>query len=780
MRNRKNSGFTMAELLLVIAILTVLFGVVAVNVVDQQRAQTRLEFDSIAKEIFVAAQNHLTLAESQGYPGLGTGDFGTDKLEDYFTFYPEDADEFIKDVYLVTSEDSASGILGQMLPDYALDGTVQAGGTYLIFYQLHPAKVLDVFYSKPGQSSFLGATGTDLNASFFTTLMEGYRDTKDAGGNAVSRAEQRERFPKDGKSYVIGWYGGGKAVPQGERLDVPTVEIHNEEQLYVKVTDPNAGKKLSNGNLIATIKLVVEGKASGAKAFYTLEASAFPTETKRWIEDASDAEKNVYSVLLDDVTSEVHFANIGTWADMNGTFLPGEDISIYAVAFSTSTLTNIAMSPEQSTNSLFGDGSKFEKDKAEAEAEIVNFRHLENMEEDVSDFDFDQLMLSLSNSAAKLSAAQKSDLDWTEEWTDWTGDETHKRSWEEISLLADPDHPLAGFCPVSPDYTLVYSGREDNEDPAKVIDHSVSRVTVSVSDSAGLFGELGTGSTVSDLELIDFTVTSASGDAGALIGTAEGVEVTNVPAHNSAPGDTYKITGAANAGGLIGSLSGGSVTDCAAALYVDGGSGNAGGLIGSVSDSATVKNSYAGGHTHDGKYEDHTDGTVVVHGKGNVTGATAGGLIGELSGGTVTDCYSTCSADGASFAGGLIGTNGGSVKNCYATGLVCKNGAAPTETDVNFHALVGSGTADDTNCYLGIINPGMAPDSAQEPAAKNISKNLANYAEIYTNSGVTAYPYDDTLGTAYPMKPSGASGFAAEHYGDWPRAETAVVNTISA
>ena len=62
----------MAELLMVVAILVALFGVAFVAVQNHQRSMTQLEYDTIAKEIFVAAQNHLTAAESQGYPGLSS------------------------------------------------------------------------------------------------------------------------------------------------------------------------------------------------------------------------------------------------------------------------------------------------------------------------------------------------------------------------------------------------------------------------------------------------------------------------------------------------------------------------------------------------------------------------------------------------------------------------------------------------------------------------------------------------------------------------------------
>ena len=60
---------TMAEMLIVVAIIAVLGGVAFIAVNNHQRTLGQLERDGIAKEIFVAAQNHLTMAAHEGYLG---------------------------------------------------------------------------------------------------------------------------------------------------------------------------------------------------------------------------------------------------------------------------------------------------------------------------------------------------------------------------------------------------------------------------------------------------------------------------------------------------------------------------------------------------------------------------------------------------------------------------------------------------------------------------------------------------------------------------------------
>ena len=54
-KRKQNQGFSMAELLIVVAIIVVLAGVVFVGVASHMRSMTKLEYDGYAKEIFVAA-----------------------------------------------------------------------------------------------------------------------------------------------------------------------------------------------------------------------------------------------------------------------------------------------------------------------------------------------------------------------------------------------------------------------------------------------------------------------------------------------------------------------------------------------------------------------------------------------------------------------------------------------------------------------------------------------------------------------------------------------------
>ena len=157
MKWKNNKGFSLAELLVVVAIIVILMGVAFVAVQNHQRSMTRLEFDGIAKEIFIAAQNHLTSAESQGY--LQSTEYGN---EGKLTGDKKDG------VYFILKGDS---MLDLMLPFASIDETVRAGGTYIIRYQPSSGTVLDVFYSFPRKSSMLTISGKALDSTDYPTLM---------------------------------------------------------------------------------------------------------------------------------------------------------------------------------------------------------------------------------------------------------------------------------------------------------------------------------------------------------------------------------------------------------------------------------------------------------------------------------------------------------------------------------------------------------------------------------------------------------------------------------
>ena len=673
---KRSGGFTMAELLVVVAIITILAGVSFIAVQRHQESLGLLERNAIAKEIYVAAQNHLTMAEGQGY--LGAAKFGTAGASDGEYYFIYDTDRF-----------GGNTLLDQMLPLGSIDETVRTGGRYLIRYKTNPAAVLDVCYWTPSGTRYGGSVG--------------YSDLSDMLGAGPGK--------KIG-SVLVGWYGGDAAdIAIGERLNAPAIVVKNEERLTVEVTPNNV-----NGTYI---KLIITGVDSEAQAVIPV----WPDGNHRVNDDLV--------VTLDDITQAFdtskqdgcHFADLkekieGTSANdeetvFQGEFWPGEDITIKAVAYNNDVLTNIAYSNEWTTNSLFSDVVEASEESGGKVALIANARHLENLDKLVSGVNLEKLGI--------VQARQTADILWKDDEASDTASAkstafTYRIAQDKGGVTADKVkvyklNDATGtaegcFLPVNPDSVLIYDGGIDETEAQY---HRITGVKVETEGAAGLFGAPTAALTVQNLELIDFDITG-SGDAGALAGAlADGSSVRNVRARNSEVFDKKKmqdkkptITASGSAGGLIGSANGATIDKSAAALVVESTGGSAGGLIGTA-EGGSVTGSYSGGHTVDKKDGENVIGIVYDTTSYNVTAsAAAGGLIGSARGTKIEHSYSTCSATGET-AGGLVGKASGEIENSYAVGRVkgtSKQGAFAGEL---------SGTARDS-LYFEIINE--TPDDA--------------------------------------------------------------------
>jgi len=71
-----------------------------------------------------------------------------------------------------------------------------------------------------------------------------------------------------------------------------------------------------------------------------------------------------------------------------------------------------------------------------------------------------------------------------------------------------------------------------------------------------------------------------------------------------------------------------------------------------------------------------------------------GGLIGQNYGGTVLNCYNIGSVSGSNRVGGLIGGNGGTVSNCYSRGSVIGG-----DNNNYIGGLIGLNQSTVSNCY---------------------------------------------------------------------------------
>ena len=724
---RNQIGVTLSEVLLVLAIISVLAGVGFVEVNAYMRDITKLEYDGYAKEIFVAAQNHLAMAESQGY--LGRAKDAENARDAFGTSDGESG------YYLVSSIDGndPNSVFGLMLPAASIDETVRRSGSYIVHYDPANVQVLDVFY----WTQAAGRYPHEYKEGDFSRFMEQLASLKQYG-------EEKS---------VIGYYGGVKARALPTiTLEAPVLRVYNEDQLYVIVKDNNYGVTQAKDYNLKLIVTQANGTAS--KSFPLSGYTASPGE---------------YKVILDSITSDSgkHYAELKP-DDFLLNFVPGEDIRIQAVAEGNEVFAipkyAVGTGPEDGilTNSLFGDGTK----PGEGKVDISSIRHLENLDQSVSKMDLS--VFGVSNSSGTLSAVQSTDLKWKD----------FLKTGENIVPLEGVSPEKEKYYPVTPVYKLNYDGDG----------HSVYDVSVKSAGHAGMFGALGVGCSVSNLKLQSFTISGES-DAGALAGTVNGTIVTNVLSVNAGNNDT-PITGSGSVGGLVGSATDATIEKCAAAMPVKSTGGNAGGLIGTVTGSTAITACYSGGHTEDGSYTDNYNVTGAQAAGGligssagatitysystcSVSGKTAeGGFVGSATGGRMENCYaagrvdpSTENAKGA-FAGSNV-----SVTNCHYYMII--NEIAPDKSS--------------SKKEYSYLPPYPGADTEAE-ANMAFDWSAETFNTFVGGDREAARPYDSALLGFYrgkyglpTVKRLGAVGveltdFVSAHYGDWPAPEIWVIN----
>lgn len=822
MRNKRkinNKGFTMAELMIVVAIITVLSAVAFIAVQTYQRRMKQLEYNGIAKEIYVAAQNHLTMVKGQGYLGRtanGTPYEGINK-----EYKDKEVSYFIVNSGII-SDPSSSGkkwsdsVLELMLPFASVDETVRMGGNYIIVYQKTTGQVIDVYYSGSDNRFKCDFNDTDLSAEGLPPI----RTNSDSLRNY-----------KGGK--VVGYYGSESSdiiIKQGEKIDTPKIEVKNGARLEVIIKNPNVKTEESSAEPKENVqlKLIIKGKTSGiSKSITLIEESGTVIHNEVGVESTS-ADASLFTVVLDDITSDkrefkdknniprrlgTHFNELfcleNEYAEGSGVLIPGEEIEIKAVAFNNKEFTNIAESTICTTNSLFADETLIDPSHGST-AYISNIRHLENLANGISNIDANNDNLKYSK------AIQTTDLSW-DGFVSELSSETHpkiKVYTSDSSKSSDEDY----FIPITTNYTLSYDGNY-LENTHSIEGISVKDTGIKVAGEGeghpslgctGIFSTLKPKSMISNLELIDIEAigtnaafidlenNSHESGVGSLIGYANDITITNVLSHTSEGNSSITVTGSTNVGGLIGIMNVGTVQKCASTLLVSNtGTGNnttAGGLIGK-SEGGTVVASYSGGHT-DGSTGMYSSDSYNV----TSTAGRAGGLIGDSSRTIIQYSYSTCSVSGTT-AGGLIGSaTNGTIENNYALGLVDK-----TKTTIG--AFIGSltltppSTLSNTNKYYDIINEYYDETAKEVKYLKPVGNTDSNITAIDENAETfnsfakndkTAFPFDNTLHTRYYDKYFfttvielystseesivTVNDFVSSHYGDWPSPEIFVFN----
>ena len=234
----------------------------------------------------------------------------------------------------------------------------------------------------------------------------------------------------------------------------------------------------------------------------------------------------------------------------------------------------------------------------------------------------------------------------------------------------------------------------------------------------GLFGSLGGSAIIRNLGLVNPTVVSSTGDA-----RSHGIVAGYAPS-----GDTISAV----------YILGGSITTTA-------NSSNAGALLGL--GTVTIRASYS---------------TASVRVSGNPTGVDIGGLVGDLSGGSITASYATGTVSGGTGSiGGLVGkASGGTITASYCDTIATDQAncigsdagtTAPSKSTTQLQTPTGyTDIYTDWNLDLdgisGNDDPWTFGTSDQYPVLKYAGMDTtAQFAAQFVPRGVTLMAFEDSL-----------------------------------
>ena len=202
--NRRTAGFTMTEILLVVAILAVLFGVTAVGLVQMQKELRQKELDSKAETIYMVAQNRLTELAASGRSDLYDPAKRNDILSLGITPIDSESDREDAPLYYVSAAQlgAEKSVAQALMPTSRIDKALR-DADWVIEFDPASGSVYAVFYSE---------NSMNYQPQDFNSL----------------RIKQMRL--KAGAT--VGYYGGDAAVTLDTSTLQPQLRVLNEERLH--------------------------------------------------------------------------------------------------------------------------------------------------------------------------------------------------------------------------------------------------------------------------------------------------------------------------------------------------------------------------------------------------------------------------------------------------------------------------------------------------------------------------------------------------------------------
>ena len=649
-------GFTLAELLVVIALLAIAMAVAVPNTAAYVKRIKLTELDDSARSIYMAAQSKLDSLKSQGKTLSG----GANVIGVALERYSADPNKIFYTSKSTTVDDSTGGFMNLSSNSGSVIESELDENDYIIEYDPETGIVYGVFYSESGE----------LESKYVTN------------GPDAMKTEFSDRL---GETPLIGYYGGkAYKAPVENNTDIPKpiVTPFNAEKMGVVISVPDGYSEAYYFTVSLTGKDVdgntqtidVATKSSGASFLGNHNNDV------TIIFDTLKVDGNSSDAVSGDLTNKVVEKSFEEWA--NGKIALGSDITVKVEFYDPKGIAKSQTTTSSAINSLFADGSN------ETTAKVAYGRHLENLSkapvtvntvEIIDDIDFSDTSDNYegwNNSKTYAGRYAFNAVNNTNIQTVYGNN--HKISYVQINgsglfneLKANVSRLEIYGAYVEGANVGVLAGTADADiSYVKVVN---SRVKGS-QNAGGIVGVLNGGViTSSEVYVENCTAIFDAKNPGSTISSEFSSDVTKL---SSDPHAKFTVSGTNNAGGIVGVANNGSkISSSYASVRVESTSGNAGGLIGSTSGTVNLEDVYSGGHTYRFAYEYDYNGTVGTLYNVKSESGIAGGIVGNTAG-TVNVkgvVYSTCSVKGNANSDTAFGGTGsdpsvveGAV--CYSAG----------------------------------------------------------------------------------------------------------------
>ena len=703
-RRKGKAGFTMSELLIVVAIVIVLFAVAVLSLVTIQKNLRQKELDSKAEILYVAAQNRMSELRAGGYESLYQYDENKKNGVAKVGLIPLDApeedaeDAITKDTlcYVVSADRVAVGkAAASVLPESSVDAELW-NNHWVIEYDPESGSVYGAFYSEE-----------EITSGDVSTTLPTY----------LNRMRVRQTRLHNGAK--VGYYGGARVISGTTDTLKPDISIDNREKLTATFycNNPYADELTFN------IK-VSDGRNEYVKVVKYNELRQLNSKTwyYTWVMDSLESEETRFYNQTD------HKLACGT------------DITV-TLSVESQNANVDGKSYTRKTNSLF----RYAEGTPAGTALIAYGRHLQNLDE------------ASHVSETITGAVQVSDLSFADDTAD-------NEDW--YSFYVDTFTPITnkhlksydGYSEV--DSVKLYSSISNLHitDTSKsdvglfsTFNGEIKNVTLTGMkiDGGQNVGAL-IGSVFDTVKITNTRVylSSKKGDLA-------DIETVDSP-EKVQPWLEGKIVG-----GLIGMVTktgSVSVTDSSASTVIRAEDGAAGGLIGAMYNAATITDSYADCYL----MADRTGGLIAKAEGGSEVAATGTSITLKDF---YAAGYQTATGDAFGLVGGsdVIATGGYSAcvynvgENAKVHSTVNAMGSASNVYYLTDGGLSGDGTSKWENADQTM------PKTYKELSESGFAKRIS---EAFTSSsGAATFPYNlMDQGLTYYTYPRLEK---LNHYGDW-------------